>query len=116
MMFMSARNDKTAKIVSLPEAFQILEDREKEGEFGYEQTLALDYAKKFSKIEASKVAKLKKELEEFGISEKIAISIVNVMPMDVTQMKQILANEKKALEPEIADKAFALVESSRSKG
>ncbi len=116
MMFMSGRNDKMARIVALPEALEILEKREKEGEFGYEQTLALDYAKKFSKIDEPKAAELKKELQELGMSENIAISIVNVMPMDVTQVKQILANDKKELEPETADKAFALVEGNRSKG
>lgn len=116
MIFMAGKNEKTVKIAPLSEALEILEKREKEGEFGYEQTLALDYAKKFSKVGVSEANKMKKQLEELGISEKIAVSIVNVMPMDVVQVKQILANEKKALEPEIADKAFAIVEGNRSKG
>ena len=111
-----ARNEKTTRIATLPEALEILEKREKEGEFGYEQTLALDYAKKFSKVSSGSAAKMKEQLMELGITEKIAISIINVMPMDVTQMKQILANEKKEIEPEVADKAFAIVESNRSKG
>lgn len=116
MIFMAGKNEKTVKIVPLSEALEILEKREKEGEFGYEQTLALDYSKKFSKLTNNAAEKMKKQLEELGISEKIAVSIVNVMPMDVTQVKHILANEKKALEPEVADKAFAIVESNRSKG
>ncbi|HUB92620.1 MAG TPA: RNA polymerase Rpb4 family protein [Candidatus Saccharimonadales bacterium] len=116
MIFMSGKNERTTKIATLPEALEILTKREKEGEFGYEQTLALDYAKKFSKADSENVEKIKKQLMELEISEKIAISIINVMPMDVTQMKQILANEKKALEPEVADKAFAIVESNRIKG
>lgn len=113
---MAGKNEKTAKIATLPEALEILEKREKEGEFGYEQTLALDYLKKFSKANPGSVGKMEKQLIELGMSEKIAVSIINVMPMDVTQTKQILANEKKALEPEVADKAFAIVESNRSKG
>jgi DNA-directed RNA polymerase subunit F len=116
MISMAGKSEKTTKIATLPEALEILEKREKEGEFGYEQTLALDYAKKFSKITAGNTEKMKKELEELGISEKIAVSIINVMPMDLTQTKQILVNEKKALEPEVAEKAFAIVESNRSKG
>lgn len=113
---MPAKNLKSAKIATLPEALEILEKREKEGEFGYEQTLALDYAKKFAKQSAESALKVKKELEELGLSEKIAVMMANLSLIDINQVKQILANEKKALEPEVADKAFAVVESNRSKG
>lgn len=113
---MPGKNARTARLVTLPEALDVLQEREKEGEFGYEQTLVLDYLKKFSKADSDKVEKIKKELQELRISERIAVSIVNVMPMDVVQTKQILANEKKELEPEVADKAFAIVEGNRKKG
>ena len=42
---MASNEEKIGRIVSLAEARDILEKREKEGDFGYEQTLALDYAK-----------------------------------------------------------------------
>ena len=38
------------------------------------------------------------------------------MPLDVIQVKQILANEKKEMDTAVADKAFSLVEENRSKG
>lgn len=113
---MAAKNERTGKIATMADALEILEKREKEGEFGYEQQLALDYSKKFSKLTPSAASKLKTGLEELGLSEKIAVTIVNVMPMDIMQMKQILANEKKAIEPEVAAKAMELVEANRSKG
>ncbi len=113
---MASNEEKIGRIVSLAEARDILEKREKEGDFGYEQTLALDYAKKFSVIDTKQSESLKKKLEELGISEKIAVSIANIMPLDIMQIKQILANEKKEVEPETAEKAFSLVEASRSKG
>ncbi len=114
-MFMAGKNGKTVRLVALPEALKILENREKEGEFGYEQLLALEYSRKFSKISEDDVEKAKKQLQELGISEKTAVSMLNVMPMDVTQTRQILANEKTVPEPEVADKAFAIVESNRIK-
>ena len=116
MIFMAEKDEKVGKIVSLAEALEILEEREKDGEFGYEQTLALDYAKKFSKINTKGADSLRKKLEEIGISHKIAVSITNIMPLDVIQVKQILANEKKEMDPAVADKAFSLVEENRSKG
>ncbi len=113
---MASNEEKIGRIVSLAEARDILEKREKEGDFGYEQTLALDYAKRFSTIDTKQSESLKKKLEELGISEKVAVSIANIMPLDIMQMKQILANEKKDVEPDIAEKAFSLVEAGRSKG
>ncbi len=112
---MAGKNEKTVRLAALPEALEILEKREKEGEFGYEQLLALEYSRKFSTIAKGGVEKAKKQLQELGISEKTAVSILNVMPMDVMQTKQILANEKTVPEPEVADKAFAIVESNRIK-
>jgi DNA-directed RNA polymerase subunit F len=113
---MVGRNGKIGKVATLPEALEILEKREKEGEIGYEQQLALEYAKKFTKLEPEKAAKMKKELEALGISEKIAVSITNIIPVDLMQLKQILANEKKELPPEVAEKAMAVVESYKPKG
>jgi hypothetical protein len=42
VIFMASNEEKIGRIVSLAEARDILEKREKEGDFGYEQTLALD--------------------------------------------------------------------------
>lgn len=111
------RNERSTKAATMAEALEILEMREKEGgEFGYEQQVTHEYLKKFSKLKPESSVKIKKELEALGISDKIAITIVNVMPVDLMQLKQVLANEKKELEPEVAEKAFAIVEANRSKG
>ena len=110
---MAGKEERSAKVATLAEALEILGKREKGGEFGYEQQLTLEYAKKFSKLDADKSLKLKKELEELGISEKIAVSLVNVMPIDLMQLKQILANDKKELDASVAEKAMAEVEKAR---
>lgn len=110
---MAGREERPAKVATLAEALEILEKREKEGEFGYEQQLTFEYAKKFSKLDAGKSVKLKKEIEELGVSEKIAASVVNVMPIDLMQLKQILANDKKELDASVAEKAMAAVEKAR---
>ncbi len=112
---MASKKENAQVLVSLPEALEILEQREKDGDFGYEQTLALDYLKKFSKTSVSSAEKARKQLQELGISEKTSVSMINVMPTDIMQVKQILVNEKSGAEPETAEKAFAVLDAARKK-
>ena len=55
--------------ISVVEAFEILEERKKEGELGYEQQLAYEHAKKFAKLSKEKAEKLEKELIELGLGK-----------------------------------------------
>ncbi len=112
---MIGKQELSKKPTTLSVALEVLEGRKEEGELGYEQKLAYDHAKKFSKIDSAAAAKMVKELEELGISEKVSIMIVDVMPIDLTQLKHILLNEKNAVEEETAVKILALVEKHRSK-
>ncbi len=112
---MSSNNEKSSRLSSIPEALEILKARKKDGELGYEQTLAHDHAEKFAKLDVAQSRKLAKEIEDLGLSAKAAVSIADTMPVDIIQMKQILANEKKSVEPETAEKAMAIVEKHRSK-
>ncbi len=110
-----ANSERVSKQVTIAHVLDILETRKKDGELGYEQQLSYDYAKKFAKLEPKVGAKLVQELESLGISQKGAISIVDTMPAEMIQLKQILANEKKTVEQEVADKAMAIVEKHRGK-
>jgi DNA-directed RNA polymerase subunit F len=101
------------KLTSISEVQEILEDRQKDGDLGYEQTLAFDYAKKFNKLTKGESKKMQKELEELGLSEKLALKVVEIMPMDASQMKLILAMDKSRLptEEETVTKLMAVVKS-----
>ena len=108
-------SDEKRKPASIPEALEILETRKKDGDLGYEQQLSYDHAKRFALISSDKAEKMRKELEELNLSPKTCVSIVDTMPTDIIQLKQILANEKNPVEEGVAEKAFALVEKSRGK-
>jgi DNA-directed RNA polymerase subunit F len=115
VQLMSSNNDKHTRLASISEALETLETRKKDGDLGYEQTLAYEHAKKFAKLDTEKGKKMAKELEGLGLSAKAAVSIADTMPIDMLQLKQILANEKKTVEPETAEKAMAIIEKHRGK-
>ena len=88
---MIGKEQKTQRLATISEALDVLEDRKKLGELGYEQQLAYEHAKKFSKLSVSNSNKLVNELKKLGISERVAVMITNVMPTELIQLKQILA-------------------------
>ncbi|MBN1170050.1 hypothetical protein JXA56_03420 [Candidatus Micrarchaeota archaeon] len=86
---------KSSKPVSLTEAKEILEERIKEGELGYEQAQALEHATKFSR---ESMEKIKKKVETLAkrenISDGLAIKIVDANPVNPATIKAILAKDK----------------------
>jgi DNA-directed RNA polymerase subunit F len=114
-ILMIGKECELKRIAPIAEVLEILEERRKYGEFGYEQQLAYDYAKKFSKLESKQAEKLKEELKGLGISEKSAISIVNIFPAESAQLRQILASEKNTVEESIVNKTMETLESYRGK-
>ena len=106
------------RLVSSAEVYEILEDRKKDSDLGYEQKLTYEYldnVKKVIKLSAEHAKKMKKELEEIGLSEKVAIKIADIVPLNMDQLKQILVLEKKAVEEDVAKKALEIVEKFRGK-
>lgn len=115
MVFMSGKNERISKVISTADALEILEKRKKEGDLGYEQQVSYDHVKKFAKLESSKTNKLIKQITGFGVTEKCAVQIADILPIDVLQLKQILSSEKNMPDPETVDKLFKLIEENRGK-
>lgn len=74
--------------------------------------LAFDLSEK---LDVSRAEKLYKHIIELGLSEKSAIQIIDILPTDMIQLKQILANEKNAPAEDVTEKIFKLVEENRGK-
>ena len=91
---MAGKKRYDTRLASVPEVLEILEERKKDGELGYEQTLAYEYATKFSVIKESDAKKMKKDLEELGVDEKLALKFIEIMPDDASLVKLILAMDK----------------------
>ena len=92
---------KSTKPVSLLEAKEILEKREKDGELGYEQSQALEHAKKFCNMDSKKLQKVLGTLtKNEKVTDEIALKIIDVMPADSATIKAILAKDKIELSEE----------------
>ncbi len=110
---MIGKENGNARPISIAEVLEVLEQRKKGGELGYEQELVYDYAKKFSKLSASEAAKMVKELDNLGLREKTIFKVIEVMPVDVSQLKLVLVLERRAFEEQEIAKVMAVVDSYR---
>ena len=112
---MIGKNQSDKKPVTAAAAMEILEERKKDSDLGYEQKLAYEQIKKFSALSAEEAAKMVKELMAYEVSESTAIKIIDIMPIEALQLKHILAREKKTFEEDEVGKMMEIVKSHRGK-
>ena len=110
---MIGKESSDSKPVSIAKVLEVLEHRKKDGELGYEQELVYEYAKKFSKLSESDSKKIGKELEELGLRDKTVFKIIEILPVDISQLKLILVMERRALEEQEIAKIMKVVDSYR---
>ncbi|MEM2971611.1 MAG: RNA polymerase Rpb4 family protein [Candidatus Bathyarchaeia archaeon] len=90
--------DTTEKRLTLPEVKELLEFMGEENLDQF-QRRTLDYAAKFSKVDASAARQLVEKLVgEFGLDEEEAVSIVNCMPKTIEELRVFLAGGRKIIE------------------
>lgn len=92
---------KASRAASLSEAKEILAKRKDDGELGYEQSQALEHSDRFSKTDASKVAKLAEGLVKKGkLTEEAALKIADIKPENAATLKAILVKDRIELSDE----------------
>lgn len=98
------------KPVTMAEAKEMLEKRAKEKELSYEQKLADEHLRKFSRL---KPAEAKKFLEELSstvkMSPEVLSQVVNIMPQTPDELRLIFAREKFSLKEDEANKILETV-------
>jgi DNA-directed RNA polymerase subunit F len=103
--------DENVKYVSLSEVKNLLEKEEKKRELTYEQKLALEHAKHFSKLGITKAKKMVEELVKLErITEPFAFKIVDILPMHPEEVRAIFAKERFTLEDDEVKKIIKIVE------
>lgn len=112
---MIGKSHSERKPITSAEAMEVLEERKKDGELGYEQKLAYEHIKKFSEISVKDAKEMIKQLTQYGVSDSTAIKIVDIMPIEVVQLKHILAKEKKTFEEDEVGKMMEVVKGRRGK-
>lgn len=101
----------SSKPVDISTVKYILEQREKEGELGYEQQQSLDYAKKFEKRDANKSEKLISEImNKFEkITNDTAVKLVDVSPKNPESVRAILLKDRVELSESELTELMALL-------
>jgi DNA-directed RNA polymerase subunit F len=99
------------KYLTLSEIKEQLEKEQKEREeLLAEQKLALEHAKKFSKLSPSKAAKLVKQLTALEkVSEPLAVKIADLMPTHNDDLQALFAKERTSLTKEELDQILDIV-------
>ncbi len=85
-----------SKRITLPEALAYLRKRleDDEEDASYYQRIALEHAQEFSKLPAKHARILvEKLIEDFRLSEVSAISVVNVLPDTIDELRAVLGSE-----------------------
>lgn len=84
------------KPIPLCEVAELLFEREKDGELGFEQKGALDYASKFRHLSKDKCDDLIGTLLELPfMSDNMAVKLVDVLPKTEEEIILVLGQEKK---------------------
>jgi DNA-directed RNA polymerase subunit F len=93
-----AKKAITEKNLTIPQVKKLLVSLGEENLDQF-QRRTLDYASKFSKVDAGVSEKLMEELvENFGLEEEEAIQVVNCMPKSVEELKVFLSGGRKIIE------------------
>ena len=99
-----------AKPVGMPEAKEILTSREKDKELTYEQKLALENLKKFTKIKPTEAKKFLDDLSSvLRMSDETMVQILNLLPKNADELRMIFAREKFSLKEEEIGKILEVI-------
>jgi DNA-directed RNA polymerase subunit F len=111
MIFMKI---KDVRPVGVPEAKYVLSKREKEKELTYEQKLASEHLKKFSKISYENSKKFLEELSGvLRMSDETKVQILNILPKNADELRMIFAREKFSLKEEEIKKILEIIKKYR---
>lgn len=98
------------KPVSMAEAKEIMTSLEKEKELNYEQKLALEHLKKFTKLKALDAKKFLEEISSIlRMSPETLVQIANIMPKNADELRMIFAREKFSLKEEEINKILEII-------
>ncbi|MBU5575268.1 MAG: RNA polymerase Rpb4 family protein [Candidatus Aenigmatarchaeota archaeon] len=100
-----------AKPITMGEAKEIMTKVEKnKKELTYEQKLALEHLKKFTKLNEAESIKLLEEINSFiRLSPEIAIQIVNILPKSPDELRLITSRESFILKEEEITKILEII-------
>ncbi len=98
----------SSKPITVPEAGEIVQSVE--GEPTYEQKATMEYVKRVAHVDAEKARAAVEKLVEMGLSDELAVKIVNVWPKDKIDLYTVLA-KKEGVTEDLYDKILEVLRS-----
>ena len=90
---------------------EILEDFAENNELNYEQNLTLNHLARFKRYSAEDAEEIFEKLQdEFGLRAKVAAHIVDLVPVDLADMRLIFAKEPTKTTKEDMEKILEMLE------
>lgn len=97
------------QFIPIAKVKELLKDME---EKTYEQKLAFEHAKKFSKIKLEKARELYKGLKALDLrrlKDKEIVKIIDILPKDIDELKSLFVGSAIPLKKEELEKIFEIV-------
>ena len=93
------------------EVKEILENFADENELNYQQNVTLNHLARFKRYSAEDAEEIYNRLkEEFGLRERVAVHIVDMVPVDLADMRLIFAKEPSKTTKEDMEKILEMLE------
>ena len=90
---------------------EILENFAEENELNYQQNVTLNHLARFKRYSAEDAEEIYEKLqEEFGLRDKVAAHIVDMVPLDLADMRLIFAKEPTKTTKEDMEKILEMLE------
>ena len=87
------------------------ESRENDNELNYEQNITLNHLERFKRFSVEDAEEIVEKLQsEFGLREKVAVHIVDLIPQDLADLRLIFAKEPGQVDKEDMEKILELLE------
>ena len=94
----------------MPVAKEVMVAREKKGELNYEQKLALEHLRNFTKISEKDAKKMIEEISGIiKMSPETLVQIINILPKNADELRMIFAREKFSLKEDEVQKILDVV-------
>ena len=101
---------KDERFVPWSEAKATLLKKEKEKELGYEQKNALEHLRKFAKLSQKNLKDMTDALKKIEkLKDKHLVSIVNILPESLDELRLVFANEVITLSDDDKKKILSIV-------
>ncbi|MBU7013985.1 MAG: DNA-directed RNA polymerase subunit F [Theionarchaea archaeon] len=107
---MDGKQIEKSEPVTLAEVRAILSSRREAGDLLYEQSIALDHANKFARLDIEKAHKLVEELVESGVRKDMACKLADLLPQSKEELQMLFPKERFISDEPLIEKIISTIQ------